>query len=504
LRAEKESALESASTGFRDFYSVNPPFGHVGIEVNEATGKLRYLTLEPILSAEEVLVLEELKEIIIERMDIPLSVLRDEEAMDGYLKEQLQHAFKKFKKIVAEESEEKYIYYLKRDFLGYGKVDLLIRDENIEDISCNGADTPIYIWHSRYESIPTNVKFESEGELASIVTRLAYKSGHQISVSRPIMEGTLPEGYRVHLTLSEVSKRGSTFTIRKFKPNPYTIIDLINFGTISPQIAAYLWVLIENMCSVMISGAAASGKTALLNSICMFVMPEMKVVTIEEVQELRLHENWIPMVTRSSFQPGVQEITLFELLKSALRQRPDYIIVGEVRGEEAYTLFQAIATGHGGMCTTHAHNVKSAIKRLMTRPMDIPAMMLPLMNVFIQIRRVKRGDQIVRRAVTVAEIAEGPPGGDRPQIERRFEWRVEDDTFTYNPPSIIGTDIFKLISENKHIPLEKLKEEQDRRETILRWMAKNNVSSYDDVANVVRSYYLTPDEVYNNARMDIS
>jgi flagellar protein FlaI len=236
----------------------------------------------------------------------------------------------------------------------------------------------------------------------------------------------------------------------------------------------------------------------------MFMMPEMKVVTIEEVQELRLHENWIPMVTRSSFQPGVQEITLFELLKSALRQRPDYIIVGEVRGEEAYTLFQAIATGHGGMCTTHAHNVKSAIKRLMTRPMDIPAMMLPLMNVFIQIRRVKRGDQIVRRAVTVAEIAEGPPGGDRPQIERRFEWRVEDDTFTYNPPSIIGTDIFKLISENKHIPLEKLKEEQDRRETILRWMAKNNVSSYDDVANVVRSYYLTPDEVYNNARMDIS
>lgn len=489
---------------FRDFYSVNPPFGHVGIEVDEATGKLRYLTLEPTLTAEESQVLGELREIIIERMDIPLSVLRDEEAMDGYLKEQLQHAFKKFKKIVAEESEEKYIYYLKRDFLGYGKVDLLIRDENIEDISCNGADTPLYIWHSRYESIPTNVKFESEGELASIVNRLAYKSGQQISVSRPIMEGTLPEGYRVHLTLSEVSKRGSTFTIRKFKPNPYTIIDLINFGTISPQIAAYLWVLIENMCSVMISGSTASGKTALLNSICMFVMPEMKVVTIEEVRELRLHENWIPMVTRPSFQPGVQEITLFELLKSALRQRPDYIIVGEVRGEEAYTLFQAIATGHGGLCTTHAHNVKSAIKRLMTRPMDIPEMMLPLMNVFIQIRRVKRGDQIVRRAVTVAEIAEGPPGGDGPLIERRFEWRVEDDTFIYNPPSIIGTDVFKLISENKHIPSEKLKEEQDRRETILRWMAKNNVSSYDDVANVVRSYYLTPDEVYNNARMDVS
>ena len=504
MSTELESALESASTGFRNFYSVNPPFGHVGIEVDEVTGKLRYLTLEPTLTAEEAQVLREIKDIIIERMDIPLSVLRDEKAMDDYLKEQLQEAFKKFKEVVAEESEEKYIYYLKRDFLGYGKVDLLIRDENIEDISCNGVDTPIYIWHSRYESIPTNVTFESAVELAAIVTRLAYKSGQQISVSRPIMEGTLPEGYRVHLTLEDVSKRGSTFTIRKFKPNPYTIIDLIKFGTISPQIAAYLWVLIENMCSVMISGATGSGKTALLNSMCMFVMPEMKVVTIEEVRELRLHENWIPMVTRASFQPGVQEITLFELLKSALRQRPDYIIVGEVRGEEAYTLFQAIATGHGGLCTTHAHNVESAIKRLMTRPMDIPEMMLPLMNVFIQIKRVKRGDQIMRRAVTVAEIAEGTQGENGLEIERRFEWRTEDDTFTYNPPSIIGTDVFKLISEMKHISIEKLKEEQERRETILRWMAKNNVSSYDDVANVVRSYYLTPDEVYNNARMDIS
>ena len=496
--------MESASAVFRDFYSVNPPFGHVGVEVNEATGKLRYLTLEPALTAKEVLVLEDLKEIIIEKMDIPLSVLREEEAMDRYLKEQLQQAFKKFKEIVAKESEEKYIYYLKRDFLGYGKVDLLIRDENIEDISCNGTDTPIYIWHNKYESIPTNVKFESEKELASIVTRLAYKSGQQISVSRPIVEGTLPMGYRVHLTLDEVSKRGSTFTIRKFKPNPYTIIDLIKFGTISPQIAAYLWVLIENMCSVMISGATASGKTALLNSICMFVMPEMKVVTIEEVQELRLHENWIPMVTRPSFQSEVQEITLFDLLKSALRQRPDFIIVGEVRGEEAYTLFQAIATGHGGLCTTHANNVESAIKRLMTKPMEIPEMMLPLMNVFIQINRVKLGDQIVRRAVTIAEIAEGTSGEDGPLIERRFEWKAEKDAFTYNSPSIIGTDLFKLISENKHIPLEKLKEEQDRRVTILRWMVKNNVNSYDDVANVVRSYYLTPDEVYNNARMDVS
>jgi len=342
---EPETAPEMT---FRDYYEVNLPFGFVGIALDEETGNLRYLTLEPTLTEEEQEILLRLKGILIERMDIPLSVLKDEESMEAYLRDQIQRAFRRFKRQVAKESEDKYIYYLKRDFLGYGKIDLLMLDPNIEDISCNGLETPLYIWHRNHESIPTNIIYESPNELDAIVTRLAYKAGRQISVARPILEGTLPEGYRVHLTLDEVSTRGDTFTIRKFRHNPYTIVDLIRFGTVSASVAAYLWVLVDNLRSVMISGATASGKTTLLNSVCMFVRPEMKVVTIEEVRELRLHENWIPMVPRPSFQQGVDDITLFDLLKSALRQRPDYIIVGEVRGEEAYTLFQSIATGHGG------------------------------------------------------------------------------------------------------------------------------------------------------------
>lgn len=501
LESETVQTFEGSATIFRDFYPVNPPFGYVGIDIDDDTGKLKYVTVEPTLNKEESSILEKLKNILIQKMDIPLSILKDEKRMEDYLKSQLKSGFKRFKRKVEKESEEKFIYYLKRDFLGYGNIDLLMRDQNIEDISCNGVDTPIYVWHRIFESIPTNCSYVSEEELDAIVARLAYKAGHQVSVAHPILEGTLPEGYRVHLTLDEVSKRGSTFTIRKFRSSPYTIVDLINFGTISPRIAAYLWVLVENLQSIMICGATASGKTSLLNSISMFIRPEMKVITIEEVRELRLHENWIPLVTRPSFQPGVQEVTLYELLKSALRQRPDYIIVGEVRGEEAYTLFQAIATGHGGLCSIHADSVDSAIKRLLTRPMNIPELMLPLMNVLIQIRRVKLGDQIVRRIVNVAELTRMLHDEDSLQLKHMFELNADDDSFIDKIASGEASDVFKRISNTKHVPFEKLSEEQLRRETILRWMAKRGTNSYEEVAKVVRSYYLNPEEVYNAARM---
>jgi len=500
VRLDSDIVDGTGALTFRDFYQVNPPFGYVGIDIDDETGKLRYVTVEPTLNDDEMRVLNELKDILIERMDIPLHFLKDEEIMERYLREQIKEVFGKSKLDVAEQSEEKFIYYLKRDFLGYGRIDLIMRDVNIEDISCNGVDIPIYVWHRVYESIPTNISYASKEELDSIVTRLAYKAGHQISVAHPILEGTLPEGYRVHLTLDEVSRRGDTFTIRKFRANPYTIVDLIKFGTLSAKLAAYLWILVENLGSIMVGGATASGKTTLLNSISMFIRPEMKVITIEEVRELRLHDNWVPLVTRPSFQQGVEEVTLFDLLKSALRQRPNYIVVGEVRGEEAYTLFQGIAVGHGGLCTIHSDSIESALKRLMSKPMDIPKMMLPLMNVILQIRRVQTDDKIERRVVNVTELL-GSESEDSLQLEDRFVWSKEGDSHEYEPPLDTSESLFGKISKNRHIPFEELEEELVKREAILTWMVRNNITSYSSVADMVESYYLDPDEVYNRARM---
>ncbi len=506
--------LNNVKNSFRDFYSVSPPFGYVGIEVDNETGRLRYRILEPNVEENEKWILKELKDVIIERMDVPLSILDDRSAMEKYLRELTDVEFSRLKKKVAIEPEEKFLYYIFRDFLGYGIINILMLDPKIEDISCNGLDTPIYVWHRDYESIATNVTYSSKTELARIVTRLSYKTGHQISVAQPLVEGTLPEGHRVQLTMEEVSKRGKTFTIRKFRSNPFTIIDLIKFGTISPKVAAYLWIIIENLRSVMVCGATASGKTALLNCLSSFINPEQKVVTIEEVRELRLHENWIPLVTRPSYQPGVKEVTLFDLLKSALRQRPDYIIVGEVRGEEAYTLFQSIAVGHGGLCTIHADSVKSVIKRLLSRPMNIPEMMLPLMNVIIQIGRIKKEGKIVRRVMNVSEIVSRPISNvaqitEIVEIKTRFEWDPETDSYIFNEPSEIDhfldneKDVFTLISETNHIPLEQIIEEQQRRELVLKWMTKKNIQSVQKVSEIIRNYYTDPDTIYHQARLGV-
>ena len=493
---------ETLETSFRDYYSVSPPFGYAAIRVDDENSEVDYLVMEPTLDEIEATAIKELKQDLIEKVDIPLNVLKDEKRTDDYLRNLIQTSLGKYKKIIPVESHEKFIYYLRRDFLGYGKIDLLMKDENIEDVSCNGIGIPIYVWHREHESIPSNITYETKSELDAIITRLAYQAGRQISVAQPIIEGTLPNGYRIHLTLDEVSKRGDTFTIRKFNKSPYTIIDLIEKGTIDSKIAAYLWLLVENGRSLMVSGATASGKTTLLNSICTFIKPEMKVVTIEEVRELRLHQNWIPMVTRPSFQSGVQEITLFDLLKSALRQRPDYISVGEVRGDEAYTLFQSIATGHGGLCTIHAESVESALKRLATRPMNIPPMILPMMNVIIQIRRIKLSEGFARRATNVAEISGITPSGE-PKIETRFRWDATYDSFEYVSPSDGFVDTLTSVAELRQIPIQELHKELERRDVVIRWMLDKGVKTYDSVAEVIRRYYLDPDDVYNNARLSI-
>jgi archaeal flagellar protein FlaI len=492
---------DQQSMAFRDFYPVNPPFGFVGIEINDERRSLMYHTVEPTLTDDEDALLDRIKKILIDRMNVPLDVLRDSQKMEDYLRNDIQKLFKRFERDIPKESEDKFIYYLKRDFLGYGKIDLLIRDENIEDISCNGHNTPIYVWHRNYESIPTNIIYKSPKELDRTVIRLAYRSGRQVSISHPIMEGTLPEGYRVQITLEEISKRGDTFTIRKFRENPFTIIDLIKNGTLSAEIAAYLWLLVEHGRSIMICGATASGKTTLLNSLSMFIKPEMKVITIEEVRELRLHENWIPMVPRPSYQPGVTEITLFDLLKSALRQRPDYIVVGEVRGEEAYTLFQAIATGHGGLCTIHSDSVEYAIKRLLSRPMNIPAMMVPMMNVLLQIRRVKIGEKVVRRSDTVTETI-GLSATDQVQFEHRFKWDSIDDNYRFLESAGRGESVFKQIANLRHVPEFELEDEMKRRTKILEWMVSDNMNTYDEVSNIVHTYYVNPEEILTRARFD--
>lgn len=476
----------------KDFYPVAEKFGAVTIVEDRQTGRLIYLVIEPPLSDDEKKKLEEIKNLLIETIDVEL-IEAGKEDIRKYLEKKIEHIIKKYRIKVAKEAIDKLKYYLIRDIMGYGKIDVPMKDKNIEDISCDGVGVPIYVWHRFYESIPTNVIFETEEELRAFITKLAYKAKRQVSIANPIVDGILPEGYRVHLTLGEVSRKGGTFTIRKFREEPFTVVDLVILKTMSPLMAAYFWLLLEYGKSIMVLGATAAGKTTTLNAIAMLIRPEAKIITIEETPELRLpHENWVPLVTRPTRSAMAENVTLFDLLKASLRMRPDYIIVGEIRGEEAYTLFQAIATGHSGLSTMHAENVDYAIKRLTIHPMNIPKPLVPVMNVFAHIARVKIGDRIERRIVGVYEVEGYDAEKDEFLITKVFGWDALRNSYVY-----VGTSrVLEKISEDKFISISMLNSELKKRERLISLMAQRNQRSFEQVSKVVRNYYFNPEMTY--------
>ena len=491
-------------TAFREAYPIQEPYVYAAIVKDPETQKTRYEIIEPTLQKEEEQRLKELKSFLMEEVDVNIRDIETREKAGNYLKEKSKEVIKKYRMKIPPEAIDKLVYYVVRDFVGYGKIDALMKDHLIEDISADGVNIPIYVWHRMYESIPTNIIFKEESELDSFIIRMAYMSGKNISIASPILDASLPDGSRIQLTYgNEVTRRGSTFTIRRFRVDPLTISDLIAFKTISPEMAAYLWYIIENRASVLVAGGVASGKTTMLNCLSMFIKPEMKVVSVEDTQELNLpHENWIPSVVRLGFGHEDKRngsITLFDLLKAAVRQRPDYIIVGEVRGEEAYTLFQAMATGHLGMCTIHAESVEAAMNRLESEPMNIPRTLIAMTNVIMVMSRTEIDGRPARRISTTAEVLGFDSDKDNIETEETFSWNPKFDRFSsLGKSALLEKQMNKLgISEDE------VKRELSRRQTVLEWMAHQGIRRYTDVANIIREYYASPERVFQKARVGL-
>ncbi|MBM1155003.1 type II/IV secretion system ATPase subunit, partial [archaeon] len=372
-------------------YPLLEPLVHVTIEEDVETKKIRYVVHEPRLSKDDrrlmQLILQILEEeLILTRESIPETKEDAAKLLHKAIKEIVQkYHLLNLKKEEDRQRFERIAYYIVRDHIYLGRIYPLLLDERIEDISCAGPGLPIYVWHEDYEFIPTNIVYRSDEELDSFIVRLAYLARRQISLANPLLDAALPDGSRIQLSYGrEVTKRGSSFTIRRSRSTPLTIVNIVRLNTLSSEMGAYVWFLLEHKRSIMVAGPTACGKTTTLNCFTMFFRPDIKIVSIEETPELQLaHENWLQSVARRGFGTGesfIGEVTLFDLLKAAMRQRPDFIIVGEIRGAEAYTLFQAIATGHGGMCTIHADSAEAAIHRLTSPPMNIPHPLLPNMN----------------------------------------------------------------------------------------------------------------------------
>ncbi|MEM1625647.1 MAG: type II/IV secretion system ATPase subunit [Candidatus Nezhaarchaeales archaeon] len=478
-------------------YVVHEPFSKVTIaSLPELGGELAYFIEEVELSPQEHEVFRKLVDILSVEVEPP-----EREGVDPYKhveKEAIRLAEKyglsRRIKRLGEESWRKILYYVGRDLIGFGPLHVIMSDRMIEDISVNGINVPVYVWHRKYESMPTNLRIVDERTLDDLLIKLTHLAQKHISTAFPILDAMLPTKDRLAATFRyEVSPKGSTFCIRRFREEPFSIIDLIELGTMDEMMAAYFWLMIENRMTIMIIGGTGAGKTTTLNVIATLIKPSMKIVTVEEIPELMLpHDNWVQLVSRTSYglgQSRIGEISLFDLVKVSLRYRPDYIIVGEVRGEEAFVLFQAMATGHGGLTTIHAESLEHAVKRLTSPPMNIAESYIPLVNVAVvqervQLPKPKAGLTFGRRIRYVYEII------DYGRYELISSWNPLTDTFSHN---LKRSEMLNRIALKYGVSMESVLQELSRRAILLRDLLKRGVRSVTEVkAEITRYRLLNP------------
>ena len=488
-----------------DFYPLYEPFAYAKILKNKETLEKYYKVIEPYLSEDEQNTLNFIWETMMKSLNMRLDEL-DKKEIENYLEEQVSKIVSNYELDVDNITFKKILYYIKRESLGFGKIDSLMKDPNIEDISCDGAEVPIFLYHRKYGSVKSNVEFKDEEELSFFVVRLAQKCGKHISIAEPMLDATMPDGSRIQMTLStEVTTKGSTFTIRKFRADPFTPPDLIFLNTVSSEIMAYFWLAVENRVNALIAGGTASGKTTILNAFSLFIPRDAKIVSIEETREINLpHPNWIPGVARNGFgevvaNKMVGEIDMYDLMKAALRQRPEYILVGEIRGKEAYVLFQAMATGHATYSTVHADSAKSLIHRLEGKPIEIPRIMLQSLDVVsIHITTRVQGKR-VRRCKQIIEIIDIDPTTKEILTNEVFRWDPIEDKHIYTGKSYVLEGIRARWDMSK----EDITNEIRNRAKILDWMKNNNVRTYMEVAKAISRYVENPVEFMETVKLPI-
>ncbi len=471
-----------------------PVFAYAKIYWDAKEKRYFYEVVEPKISDKLKNIMGKIKELLEQRLDVDFSKLKKIEASE-YIHNQIKEIINYFGFNLTETEKLILKYYVERDFIGLGKIEPFMQDDQLEDISCDGLDIPIFVFHRNpaLGSLVTNVKFSDPEELDSFIIRLAQISGKSISVAEPLVDATLPDGSRIQATLAtDIARKGSNFTIRKFYEKPLTPTDILNYGTIDARTLAFLWLAVDYGRSILVSGGTASGKTTFLNILSLFIRPEKKIISIEDTAELQLpHEHWVPTVARTSIStesPRAGEIDMFELLRESLRQRPDYIIVGEVRGKEAFILFQQMATGHPSLATIHAENLPKLIDRLTTPPISLHPSLIINADIIVFMSLVRYRDKHVRKVTEILELVGFDRDRNTPIANRIFKWNPIDDKFEPTGKSLV----LKKISDLLGIKTEDLIEELKRRTIVLSWMQERNINNYKDVFKILNEYYSSP------------
>lgn len=480
-------------------YMLIPPYASAHIYWDDKLKEVIYDLEEPILDDYEWATLQKIEDAMLELINVNVAIEKTLEATSDYIDRTARLLIDELNIKVSSESYERIFYFLFRDFIGLNEIDPLLRDYFIEDIECNGLDTPIYLVHRVYRNLKTNILYRDVDKLASFIEKLAQRTGRYVSYAQPLLDGTLPDGSRVNATYTkDVSSRGPTFTIRKFTKIPWTPVQLIAMNTLSPEMLAYFWILLENKSNILIAGGTASGKTTLLNALAFFIPPEARVVSIEDTREINLpRENWLPSVARTSIGVGkIGEIGLFEILKSSFRQNPDYLIVGEVRGKEAFVLFQGMASGHSSISTIHADSVDTLVRRLETPPISLSPTLINSLDCITIITHAIANKQETRKVKEIVEIVNVDKNGTT-LVNTPFKWEPAKNIFYSKKQS----KVFEKISNRTGKTVEELQQDLIMRSRLLYALYKNKVFGFDEVGRIINEYHKNPIEVLQRYRL---
>jgi len=464
--------------------------GEADVYIVDKDGYGYYMVNEPNLDEEDLRALAEISDEMIRMISI-----RVEDPKKFVEESLLKIGEMRGLRNVIERSMDKLSYYIIRDMFGYERLDVLFNDEDVEEISCTGYNSPVTVIHRRYgeyDWMKTNIGFRGQDDIDRYVRRLSQKSGKNVTTAHPFIDAISPTGDRVSVTfMSEITLPGSTIAIRKFPKQPLTITHLLNYNSLTPLMAAYLWILVESKGYIMIVGAMGTGKTTLLSCLTNLINPNWKVCTIEDTPEVKtFHEQWLRMKSRVPlYKAEVRPITLVDLVIISLRHRPDYIIVGETRSVEIQALTQAAALGHGCMTTFHGSDARNALTRMAAPPLNVGISGQLLIWAILTTRRLHYRGKAIRRVVSIEEV--DPYFFEHPKLIKIFSWNPTDDTFEPDDPAeVVKRSVrLKTVMDMTGWTEDDLVNELRSRCEFLQSLVDRKVFDYKDVVSEIRGWY---------------
>ncbi|HKZ45527.1 MAG TPA: type II/IV secretion system ATPase subunit [archaeon] len=439
-------------------------------------------------------ILDKIRENLVTRISIKSAELLDISAV-----EDLKHRFysfglesiKKELPSLPNATQELLIGLLIQEMLGLGKIEMLLADGELEEVVINSATEPVWAYHKKHGWLKTNITVNNESETFNYAASIGRKIGRQITTLNPLLDAHIPSGDRVNATLFPISTKGNTMTIRKFRRKPWTITDLIEYRTVSPEVAALIWLAIQYELNIIVSGGTASGKTSFLNVFMSFIQPNHRIISIEQTREIQLPSflHWVPMTTREPNPEGKGEVSMLDLLVNSLRMRPDRIIVGEIRtAEEAEVLFEAMHTGHSVYATLHADTAEQTYKRMVNPPINIPETMMESLNLIAVCFRDRR--QGIRRVLQIAELIPGDEKGLKTNI--LFRWKPTKDEIVKQAESY---RVFNDLRLHTGMSDKEIQSDMDEKKKVLEWIVKHKVNTVDAVGRVVSEYYTNRENI---------